>query len=1065
MPRRSFAALPMAALLACALGTAPLQAQPALAEPSGTGRTNGPSGASGTNGVTLITGDRVTIAGRGYHIEPGPGRNVGFTRQVLGGHLYVIPSDARPLIADGTLDRRLFDITQLLEWRYGDADRTDIPLITQTTGEQAPAAPQGALQTRPLADLGMTALRVPKANTAQAWKDLTGGPHALSAGRTKLWLDGRRSFTLDRSVKQIGAPQAWQQGLTGKGVTVAILDTGYDPTHPDLKGVVTQERNFSDEPDIRDTFGHGTHIASIIAGAGQKYRGVAPDAKLAIGKLGGRDGGTDSAILAGMEWAAVEVKAKIVNMSFGSTDTPELDPLEQAVNTLSERTGTLFVVAAGNRGNGKPTMASPGSADAALTVGAVDHQDKVAGFSSAGPRQGDHAIKPDVTAPGVDITAAAAAGTADGPYVTRSGTSMAAPHVVGAAAILAQRHPEWTGQQLKAALIGSAAPAAGATAYQQGAGRIDLVRALAQQVTAEPGNVWAAFPWKTERVNTKTITYTNSGDSPVTLDLTAEGEVLKLSTQRLEVPAGGKASVTLTLDATGKAPGDYPGTITATSGQTVVRALAGAYVEPESYDVTVTLLGRDGEPSDGSAQLYDPKTGDLRLLSFENGTATLRVPEGEWGLHTSISQQGSGITIAHTTLKVDGADQRITVDARQGKQARHAIDDPAAVLRPGVDFGIAEGAWNQMEWDPTLNANEGVFLVPVRKAGLEYIMRTVWDGAKSSQTPYLYDLADHRSGGIPDSPTYTAKRHDLAKVTTAYPASGVTATGVSYSGPRFHGLDFSQRQGEVNLPGTFTYYRTPGLVWDSALRVGTSWLQDNGRNARRGHTHETWNAAVSGPSFTVPGGERTGDHLTFPAGNLFADGVTGRIGADDAATGTATLTRDRQTLAKTDLTGCATEQVCELDADLPAENAAYTLTTSMRRQVPHSTLSTAVETVWTFQSARTDKAQPLPLSAVRYIPAGLDEFNRAKPGSLTQLPIRIERNPGAAQTATALTKLEISTDDGATWQRVPAVRTTTGWTATVRNPGTPGFVSLRATVTGASGTGLTQTITRAYAVG
>ncbi|MGN9844984.1 S8 family serine peptidase [Nonomuraea sp. H19] len=120
----------------------------------------------------------------------------------------------------------------------------------------------------------------------------------------------------------------------------------------------------------------------------------------------------------------------------------DLDPLEEAVNSLSARTGTLFVISAGN--DGRPgTVSSAGSADAALTVGAVDRSDRIADFSSQGPRQGDHAIKPDITAPGVNIVAAAAGGA----YRTLSGTSMAARHVAGAAAILAQKHPDWTGRQ------------------------------------------------------------------------------------------------------------------------------------------------------------------------------------------------------------------------------------------------------------------------------------------------------------------------------------------------------------------------------------------------------------------------------------------------------------------------------------------------------------------------------------------------------------------------------------------------------------------------------------------
>ncbi|MEV6861016.1 S8 family serine peptidase [Streptosporangium subroseum] len=1082
-----------AALLAGTLGVTPAQGRQAGAQPPETGK---------ASSVTLITGDRIVVTGGGYRVEPGPGRQVGFMRQVREGHLYVIPSDARALVAEGVLDRRLFDVTQLLAWRYGDADTADIPLIAQSPEGAAPL-PRGARQTRRLASLGVSALRVPKASAGQAWKDLTGGARALTAGGTKLWLDGRRSFSLDRSVKQIGATEAWKQGMTGKGVTVAVLDSGYDPDHPDLKGVVTQERNFSEDPDIRDTVGHGTHVASIVAGAGERYRGVAPDARLAIGKVGNFLGITESALLAGMEWAAVEVKAKVVNMSLGAPDMVEIDPVEQAVNSLSARTGTLFVVAAGNSG-GSP-VGSPGSADAALTVGAVDREDRLAGFSSTGPREGDHAIKPDVTAPGVDIMAAAAAGTADGPHRALSGTSMASPHVAGAAAILAQRHPDWSGERLKAALIGSAAPSAGATTYQQGAGRVDLVRALAQPVVAVPGNVWAAFPWNKEdgqnsqdsqdsqdrrdrrdeqgrrdgqdrqdgRTATRTITYANSGDAPVTLDLTAEGEVLKLSAQRIEVPAAGEASVTLTIDASGKAPGDYPGTVTARSGQSVIRTLAGAFVEPESHDVTVTALGGQGQPVDAYAEFYDPSTGATRGLVFRDGVGRARLPKGEWNLYADIFERTVGITVSHTTLKVDNADQRVTVDARQGKRARFTLDDPTAAPRGYFGFQMGYGPWTfGWSWF-TSSAEAGVYVVPVRKAGLSYMLETIWESRDVSPSPYVYHLVDRQTSGIPENPTYAARQRDLAKVTATYRASGVAAQGTPLAGPRFRGAEntygtmLTALRENTSLPGTLTHYRTPGLVWDSVLEVGTSVLADDGRALRRGHTRETWNAAVTGPSFAVPGGSRTGDKLALSAGTLFADGAAGRTGTDSAATGTATLARNGQVIAESDLADCTYYELetCELRADLPAESAAYTLSASMRRQVPHSTLSTAVDATWTFRSANTAKEQPLPLMAVRYAPDGLDDLNHAKPGSRTRLPMWIERNPGAPKAVVKSVRLEMSSDDGASWHRIPVVPAASGWTATMPNPRTPGFVSLRATVTDTSGAGLTQTITRAYAVG
>ncbi|MGW2222151.1 S8 family serine peptidase [Nonomuraea sp. NPDC001684] len=1024
-----------------------------------------------TGSVTLLTGDKVTVSGRGHRVESAPGRRVRFSTQFRDGHLYVIPSDAFPLVSEGLLDDRLFDVTRLLAWKYGDADTDEIPLISQTLGEQPAPALSGTRLTRKLDDLGVAAVRLPKSTAARTWRDLVSGARTPAAGKGKIWLDGRRSFSLDRSTAQIGAPEAWQQGFTGQGVTVAVLDSGYDAGHPDLKGVVTQERNFSDEPDMTDRVGHGTHVSSIVAGAGTKYRGVAPGARIAVGKVGGVDGIADSALLAGMEWAATEVRAKVVNMSLGTVDEPGDNPVEQAVNTLSERTGTLFVVAAGN-GGGEGTVSSPSTADAALSVGAVDRSDQVSRFSNQGPRTGDHAIKPEITAPGVDIVAAAAEGTADGPYVAHSGTSMAAPHVSGAAAILAQRHPGWTGQQLKAALVDSAKPTSGTGLYEQGAGRVDVPRALAQQVIASPATVWAAFPWQHTGGDqaTRTIIYTNDGDAPVTLNLTTDTDVLKLPQDKLEVPARGQASLTLTLDVTGKPAGDYPGVLTATSGDTILRTPAGAYVEPESHDVTVTTVARSGAaPGVAFGMVYDQASGAQRMLTFRDGVAKTRLPKGAWNLYTEIYDfDPVALTVGHRPLAVGADDLRVTIDAREGRQVRFAVDDPTAAADRRFGLYLANGPWQYGWYASGQDPNEGYYVIPVRQPGLTYESWTVWHKKDAAPSPYRYDLVDRRTGGIPDDPTYSARTRDLVKASETFRSTGAAGTGTMWTGP----LDpagagaLTLPTKDIPLPSAMTHYRSPGLAWSSEFQTGGS-RQIGTSPVRERAFSEVWNAAVAGPSFATPGGSRTGDTLQFFAGRLHTDGVAGLTGMDATATGTLTLSRDGRQLATSDIADCAPgdSDQCALSATLPQDAGTYTLAASSRRDTSVNTLSTGVDAVWTFRSARTTQATPLPLMAVRYAPKGLDTANRARPGSRTPLSIWIERNPGARGAAVRTVELEFSTDDGATWQPVRTRAADSGWTATVANPGSPGFVSLRATAKDTAGDGVTQTVTRAYAVG
>ncbi|WP_329522454.1 S8 family serine peptidase [Spirillospora sp. NBC_01491] len=240
-----------------------------------------------------------------------------------------------------------------------------------------------------------------------------------------------------------------------------------------------------------------------------------------------------------------------------------------------------------------------------LTGDVPDGADKVAPFSSAGPRRGRPAAKPEITAPGVDIVAARAARTiggrpVDDRYTLMSGTSMAASHVAGAAALLLQKHPDWTGAQLKAALVGASHPLGG-DVYRQGAGRLDVAAAASAPLVATdavPHAGTSAYPGRpalTTRVGFASAGPALTADQSVRVTDRAGKEypgAASLAEARLAVPANGAARTVLTLDAAKLAahPGLYIAHVTATSGGTTVRTPVTFEVEPPSR--TLTIVGK-----------------------------------------------------------------------------------------------------------------------------------------------------------------------------------------------------------------------------------------------------------------------------------------------------------------------------------------------------------------------------------------------------------------------------------------------------------------------------------------
>ncbi|MEN3360584.1 MAG: hypothetical protein V7637_4566, partial [Mycobacteriales bacterium] len=921
------------AALALAAGLVAITPAMAGADPGGAARPGAPAaggaqaGAAAAGGkpvtVTLITGDRVTMLGSGaVTVQPGAGRqHVAFQTVDTGGRLRVIPTDAYPLLAAGRLDPRLFDITALTE-SGADGRLPGTPLIlTYGAGAAGPAArarvaTAGTRVVRDLPDLHAVAVRTAGGDGGAFWSTLTGPRPALGrAGSvSKVWLDGRARVALDVSVPQIGAPAAWQAGYTGAGVKVAVLDTGIDDTHPDLAGQVAARANFTDEPDGLDHFGHGTHVASTIASTGGgdgRHKGVAPGATLLDGKVcDGFGFCSDSSILAGMQWAA-DSGARVVNMSLGSEDTAEQDPMEAAVDTLTAEHGMLFVVSAGNDGHDR-TVESPASADAAVAVGAVSKAEALAPFSSRGPRVGDSALKPDISAPGVDITAARGKDSpGTGQYVTESGTSMAAPHVTGSAAILAGEHPDWTPAAIKAALMGSARPNPRIQVNAQGAGRVDVAHAITQSLLADPPSVSFGrqeWPHTDDRPDTRRVRYDNRSGAPVTLRLTVDpagSSVFSVSPDTLTIPAGGSGAATVTVDTRAAVPdGFVGGYLTATGNGPAVSTPLLVEKEVESYNLTLRYTSRDGTPATSYDTLLiglDQPFGDAFIeLPGGESTRTLRLMRGRWEVNTNLVETSSNSSLIQPALDLT-SDQTLDVDARLARPITLVPPkrDAAMLLREIVyrrqwaDGSVTAGGILSFEGTAEFTAQLGpnrTYDHIFTKVGGQWAARNT-DGS-TDDSPWTYRLSWFQGGRYPTGFTrVVTDNRSLAAIRTSYRVhvAGASIAAGSFAEAPGQPTRSYLVQARFHTPFVATEYVNTdgGIRWRREMDElapngdGISEVISAAAPYRAGHEYrEVWNTGVFGPALPADGlgnPDRTGDKISTPFA-LFADG-SGRRGA------------------------------------------------------------------------------------------------------------------------------------------------------------------------------------------
>jgi serine protease AprX len=380
-----------------------------------------------------------------------------------------------------------------------------------TTTAEALVEALGGHVTRPLPLIGAFAASVPDDRVSLL---------AVSASVGGMWPDGRIEMASSGTDAYDGLDPnlSWRKairlgqvpaGTDGDGVTVAMIDTGLAPT-ADLGARVLARVDFTPGGVGDDGYGHGTHLAGVIAGNGAasegKWRGVATRARLVSVKVARADGSTDvSVVIAGLHWVvahADEYGIRVLNLAFGTDGVQPyaMDPLDAAVERVWAA-GITVVVAAGNRGPGAATINKPADDPFVITVGAADlkqtadrSDDEIAPFSSRGPTV-DGFEKPDLVAPGTTIVATRAPGsTIDGlhqdaiveeAYFKGTGTSQAAAIVSGVAALLYEANPNLRPSQVKGILMETAFKT---SVYRSGggAGLVDATGAVLAATSTAP---------------------------------------------------------------------------------------------------------------------------------------------------------------------------------------------------------------------------------------------------------------------------------------------------------------------------------------------------------------------------------------------------------------------------------------------------------------------------------------------------------------------------------------------------------------------------------------------------
>ena len=605
-------------------------------------------------------------------------------------------------LAQGSRRDRVRNIVQGLR---GTADRTQVSLLALLRNEQS----RGTVSR-------FTSLWIVNAIAATATPDLLQAisrrPEVLSiAPDESVFAPAAASVAPpEPNVRLVNAPALWDLGYRGQGVVVASMDTGVDATHPDLLPRWRGGANSWYDPNGQhpntptDVSGHGTQTMGVILGgdAGGSAIGVAPDAQwIAVKIFNDRGVATTSGIHLGYQWLLdpdgnpeTLDAPDVVNNSWDFSNPGCNLAFQQDLQDL-RAAGILPVFAAGNSGPNSSTTVSPANYPEALSVGATDDADSIFPASSRGPSGCGEAssIFPDLVAPGVDVRSS----DLYGGYVSSSGTSLAAPHVSGAAALLLSAFPTASPELLISALEGSAVDLGDPGPDNTfGQGRVDALAAFAS-LDREPEFGLTISPSSASTSPGGRVTYTvsanaaNGFDSDVGLSLGGLSPSQGSWTFTPSTIAGGSGSSQLIVTtAASLAPGSYALTITGTGGG-LARTASVTLVVKAQLDFALSAMPGLIRTSLGGSATYTvsatPPNGfgpDVKL-----SLSGLTRSQGSWAFTPATIAGGSGSAQLSVTVaaSLPAGSYPLTVTGKGGGLTRTA--SVMLVVSTAADFAVA----------------------------------------------------------------------------------------------------------------------------------------------------------------------------------------------------------------------------------------------------------------------------------------------------------------------------------------------------------------------------------------